>query len=657
MKSLIVGSISGIFNQLLDFNQTILGRASYLDDGYLDLNSWFWSEQFKLEHVQQCLENLNEIAYEIPIKLQWAMQNPSEFLFEFEYAKKTISTELTDPQQLYRCLELLQIACEIFYHVETAPFRLDVSHGFIRSSDSARELKEGCTKMYSNPYLVFIQNKIAPILKENCPDILWLTGRPNILTFAIAVFTRRLLPNAYIGITYHSSEYYSLNKITPLLSKNHDLFSVFDVIILYDEINTMKAVEHALEERNELSCVPNILYTPDFGKSIVFTNINISETYSYRNILNERPLAVKLFPQNQCYWNRCSFCGINNKYFSSSSNWNCSFAFNLLHFLQKKGIKRIWLLDEAIPPFILEKISQKILKENWEFEWHVRTRIEATLVDKKLCKQLKKSGLKSILLGFESASERILKLMNKTDNCETYIELAEKIVSEFNKNDISVHFPSIIGFPTETNAERERTLSFLQYLRTNYSKFSYNINVLELDISSKLYKNFAKYGISSLYYPCDPAYFIGNCIDWGVCDKKRLREVQERGMRAQFKWYPNDSLLEISSFYQLLEHTRIVFWSGELYEKSVSYIMDLITCEMKLNKSTILFMSKQDEYVLFNIDNLDYVKGGDLLKKVYSLKNWTSCECFISDFPLEVHKYILNSIQKLINYNILEIRR
>lgn len=78
-----------------------------------------------------------------------------------------------------------------------------------------------------------------------------------------------------------------------------------------------------------------------------------------------------------------------------------------------------------------------------------------------LPEKLSVCGLKHILFGFESASYRVLTLMNKTNDLKTYTELAEKIVKTFNNLKIYVHFPIIIVFLRNPKEKETRHLNLL----------------------------------------------------------------------------------------------------------------------------------------------------------------------------------------------------
>lgn len=655
MRRIVINNINGILNQLLSTNQTITSRYTYLENDFLDINSWFWCMQLDKNLLYSNLKDLKKIQLEMPYEIRWAICYPDDYISLLQEAKNKLGAPILDPQILYKYLEILQIACYIRYYSETYPFKLDICTGFIRSSDSSKELYEDCTYSYSNPYLSFLKYYVLPVIKKHKPEIIWLTGKPNIVSFSIAALTREIFPDIYIGIAYHSSEYYSLTKILPYLEKNQYFFKSFNIVALDDFENTIYSVESALEKHKNLSNIPNLIYSLDYGKTINKTAILVKkyEEHTSKYYSSKRPIDIKLFPNQHCFWNKCTFCGINSKYLFTDTNWTCNTAFETLENLYSKGIKSFWCIDEAIPGTILKQLAQRIIKEKWDFKWHVRTRIENNLADETLCKLLKSAGLNSILLGFESASESVLRSMNKTVDINKYVQTAEDIVRLFNREGISVHFPAIIGFPTETVEDRNRTIRFLEYLKTTYPLFSYNINIFELDISSTIYQKFATYNISVLQYPCPPFYFLGNTVEWGVCNRHELETIQHKTMRKMFTWYPSNSLLNITNFYKLLEHTRLPFWHKYLYKNSSSDVVLKEESLIKINKNVFIFIDSDDNYTLYNSNNFQYLKGGSLLNVLFQLRNWTSVNTILKLYSNEFMDMILALLKKLIEYNIL----
>ena len=648
MRSLIVGTITDVVN----YNPSSK-KHDYILNNFFDINSLFWDKYFDSEKMTMCLYDAETIKEDLPIKLKWAVLYKELFVEKVLDSWEMLRKAAKNPKRFYCCLETLQIMCEIYYYTYTKPFKLSVSEGFVRSSHSSYEMFYDCLLEYSNPYLSFIKNDIIPTIKDLSPKTVWITGKPNILSFAIAKIIKSFTQKIYVGISHHSSEYYSLNKILQL-NKNTYLFKLFDFIVVNDDQQTIENVENAIESEQSFNQISNIIYTQNNGRSIHKTNFTQNKLIlPVFDVLNQ-PLNIRLFPQHACYWSRCTFCGINNKYCLKEKNWDYDYAFSLLEHLHNNNIKSFWSLDEALPPEVLLKISEKIIVENWDFNWHTRTRVDSRLVDLKLCRTLRKSGLKNLLLGFESASERILKLMNKTNDPKNYVKTAEEIVRLYNRENISIHFPCIIGFPSETKSELEATIGFMKYMFNTYKLFSYNINILQLDISSHLYKNFEQYDIMSVDYPCQPSFFLENCVDWNPKNTIELKNRQKEGMKYQFKWYPDNSLIEIDEFYKLLEHTRTPFFYTEMYKKPFTPKIDLKNDCFMINKNTIL-LEYCDEKVLLNTETYGYVVGSDFFVYLSNLKEWTNCAHLMDNLPDAIIQKIIDLFQALVDCEILLI--
>ncbi len=310
------------------------------------------------------------------------------------------------------------------------------------------------------------------------------------------------------------------------------------------------------------------------------------------------------------------------------------------------GIDKFWALDEAIPINTLFEISKYIYENNLKFHWHVRTRIEKEILNDNLPQKLYDSGVRHILFGFESASSRILNLMNKTDYIDDYLELSENIVKTFNDINIHVHFPVLIGFPTESQSERDRTLKFVNYLQKKYSNFSYNINILNLDVASTLYKQWNNYNISSLKYPCAPYYFIGNGVSW-QCDNnsisiKELELQAIKSMKSQFNWYPNDSLVDIISFYSMWEYSRSQL-SCSFNEKDLAINIKDFSLENSLyfTPETTMFKDSDDLYCLYNFKNHQCIRGGKFICDIYQyIRNNSSIKEYLNECENSIQKQI-----------------
>ncbi|NBH27727.1 radical SAM protein [Lachnospiraceae bacterium] len=370
-----------------------------------------------------------------------------------------------------------------------------------------------------------------------------------------------------------------------------------------------------------------ILSYKDYNGSVNVTNTKITYPKYDFNMSNifHKYVNIRLFPKNHCYWNQCTFCGINNKYLDYSATWNIEDAWCQISYLENKNINYFWSIDEAIPPSILYQLAQKMNNNNCNFIWHTRSRLDPEWINEDIIKELAISGLTQIRLGFESASIRILKLMNKHENVEEVMDNIEAILELFFKHQIRVHFPAIIGFPTETIYEREQTINYLKKLKKKYPLFSYNVNILELDISSRLYKNWDKYNITQINLPCPLNDFMGNIIRWYEpivhSAIPNLEQARRDAMLSQYTWYPKNALTEPHIFYRLYESGRYMLYSTKIPDAAkveynyknfiVKKFPDLVSWKTQLGnyitynpRNHHFYECSESVYNLFNDENI-----------------------------------------------------
>jgi radical SAM superfamily enzyme YgiQ (UPF0313 family) len=88
----------------------------------------------------------------------------------------------------------------------------------------------------------------------------------------------------------------------------------------------------------------------------------------------------------------------------------------------------------------------------------METRISSEYLDHRNCKLLEKSGCKLITFGVESASQRVLNLMNKGIE----FKLAKKVLKKIYDTNIIVSSTYMIGYPNERDYEANKTLRYLK---------------------------------------------------------------------------------------------------------------------------------------------------------------------------------------------------
>lgn len=576
----------------------------------LNANNMFWNSLFDVDNIVKTVnaaKNRFSKKDNISDKILAAINNQQVFIELLLEAINTVTNNNLSEKEVFYCLETIQIFCDMYSLLNNSAFKLSIDSGYICENNSSKFLFQNCLSNNFNPYLSFVEEKLIPIIISQRPDIVWFEGKISIASFAIARIIREKLPKTHIIISKHSNEYYSLNKIIPLLKQNTYFFDVFDCVLLDETYKTKQRVLNAIQNEG-ISKVSNIIYK--HNDLILINTFNSvcfetpSEYVDTLDIPSDSIINIKLFPNNNCYWKKCSFCGINKKYIFCQSNnvWNIDFAIEILKALDRKGLHRFWAIDEAIPINILIELAKRIINERLNFIWHVRTRIEIDLTDEKNIIILKESGLEHILLGLESASNRIVTIIKKT-SIKNYTEIAERIISLFDKYKIKIHCPVIIGFPSETVNERNETFDFIERMKNKYSQFSYNINIFYLDIGSEMFQKWTDYNMTSVSIPCEPNYFIGNNIDWTSYDKQTnidLFALVEKHMKNVFEWYPNDAIIPINTFYMLIENMKYPLISFYFDKKATPHTVNQFG---KLNKYISVFKNKKDLYCLYNLKN------------------------------------------------------
>ena len=332
-------------------------------------------------------------------------------------------------------------------------------------------------------------------LKSN--DICYLSIQyPFQLSYAIRFARKIKLNNKSVKIIF-GGDYIThiIKNAAELMEKCDDIDSI---IFFGENKNLLKLINYYNE--NNSNKIPNT-YIRNNNK-IIINNIekcSITDKDKYVPCFDDLDLNryisnLKLIPLTLnygCYHSKCSFC---SRYFfyNGYSTYNLDKIFSLI----KKeyinhSIQAIYFIDECVPPDILIKLANYLVDNNINIKWMVETRICKELADKRIAALLYRSGCREISFGIESYNKKILKQMNKNID----LHVAKKVMKTFFKSGISVSATFMIGYPTETKSNINRTIRFIKrfkYIDTfglgvfNYMRNSKLVNDSNLDEQSDL---------------------------------------------------------------------------------------------------------------------------------------------------------------------------
>ncbi len=298
------------------------------------------------------------------------------------------------------------------------------------------------------------------------------------------------------------------SKFTGFLSSCNDFFNLCDGVIVYEGDSAMVSLAEALENNrfNDLSEIPNLIWfngketvtnQPFHTEDLTSLPTPDFEGFPLKSYL--APATVLPFNLGKgCYWNRCLFCEIpliNN--YPGGSSYRIKPAKLIVDQLEELSNRfqtpYFQFTDESCSPSLLEAVADETLKRGLKIYYLCYARLEKEFTAK-LLEKLKKAGLRRLMFGLESGSERILKYVNKGISAEQ----AKQVLQ--NCFDTGIYFKlfTIIGFPGETIDDALETRRFLREVSPvlKHPLNSFEINLFHLDRFSCFGKNHEKFNIS-----------------------------------------------------------------------------------------------------------------------------------------------------------------
>lgn len=230
---------------------------------------------------------------------------------------------------------------------------------------------------------------------------------------------------------------------------------------------------------------PNPLKDIDEIPLVDFSGFDLSQY----NINSEyRPLPVLI--SRGCI-NRCSFC-IDHKI-------NAPFRFRspqkvfdeLKYYIQKFAVHDFEFNDLLCNGNLrqLESICDLIIKERLGTRWHSYAAIR-TGMTAELLKKMRSTGCLSLCYGMESASDAVLKKMNKSFDSG----IAEQVIRDTHNAGIVTSINIIIGHPGESAQEFKKTCEFIIRNKEFIDEIT-NVSTCFLMPETNLIKNIDKFGI------------------------------------------------------------------------------------------------------------------------------------------------------------------
>ncbi len=318
-----------------------------------------------------------------------------------------------------------------------------------------------CKDKSVNMFIEYFEEEAKKIAANSCGLI--CISVPDLSQLIPALTLSRLIKQVTDKPVAIGGNYITQNKADFM---NHpEIFGEYcDYLMVGDgERSIIEAAEYA-EGKRDITDVSNLVYLN--GNEVIcnppadelnfrevayadFDSLDFSLYFSPETVI---PMQLS----KGCYWGKCTFCD----YYYGQQCYDTKKIPDVIdeikHFMNKYGVKHFLFIDEAIPPKYYNKLADAILENNLEIYFYSFVRLEKGFT-REVLDNLYKAGFRIGLWGYEAWSERIMKMMNKG------IDLSERIriLRDSREAGIWNNGLFIMGYPTETREEIEKTISVM----------------------------------------------------------------------------------------------------------------------------------------------------------------------------------------------------
>lgn len=366
----------------------------------------------------------------------------------------------------------------IYPHPQDIPYAYDVAQAAAFLDPARHEITfiDGMAEKLSEEDII---NKIIVVN----PDILALSATSSSAHFAsdICGRIRRILPRTYIlcfGQHAHYSPQSFLNKS----------LHVDACVYGEPELTLVELIQQMPKSRAEKEKIKGIYYWDNELRNTAerplvadldqwpLPRYEIFKKRDYRIVSINFPVFRNMKPgwilaTRGCPY-QCSICSpsIRRSFGTQLRRISPKRAVDTFRLLEDTlGVNTIYFGDDAFTLDMewAEAVCDELIRRKSRINWGMGTRVDR--LSSGLIKKMKAAGLRSVALGVESGSERVLKDINK----KITLQQINWAISEFTKNRISINVTAIVGHVDETPAELKETFSLLKRSKVFFVQLHY----------------------------------------------------------------------------------------------------------------------------------------------------------------------------------------
>ena len=241
----------------------------------------------------------------------------------------------------------------------------------------------------------------------------------------------------------------------------------FSSAVVYEGEHALLAMVRELESGRDPAAAGRVI------RGTTVEDMSILPCPDFDGLPLDRYLAPELVlpydPTRGCYWGVCTFChyGLAEVGTAKYRERPTETVLDHLEALKKQhGTRIFYLSQDVFSPRIASSIARGIVARGLDVKWGTDMRPERSLTPER-CRELVAGGQLSAALGVESASPRVLSLIDKGIPVETVHDAVVNLSSA----GVAVEAMCFSDFPTETTREAMQTVRFVEGLGDDLSLF------------------------------------------------------------------------------------------------------------------------------------------------------------------------------------------
>jgi anaerobic magnesium-protoporphyrin IX monomethyl ester cyclase len=430
-------------------------------------------------------------AHAAPLGIERAkatLRDPARFYDPDAYGAAVATVEAA-----LRSLSASYFPLRVDFTAYRTPFALTTPEEILRDAAPDRD-----------PFDDYLRSTLAPRLRAAKVDLIGLSvAFPGQLApaYSFAHKLKELVPGAHLTVGGPAMTQMLIRLKGKALAR---ALGPFDSAVVFEGEHTLLSLVRAIEAGSPLRELTNVVVRdPLMGARYLaghgMEDLKALPAPDFDGLPLDRYLAPSLIlpydPTRGCYWGKCTFCHYGLAEVGTASYREREVDGMVAHLQQlaaRHGTRRFYFSQDSVAPKTLVKLAQGLLDAGLDLRWATDLKPEKYLTQER-ANLLKRAGAVACALGVESASPRVLSLIDKGAPVET----VRDVIVRLGAAGVAAEAMCFTDFPTETADEAVETLRFLGDLRDDVALFI--VGEFDLAHGALLAQDPAKFGLADVW--------------------------------------------------------------------------------------------------------------------------------------------------------------